>query len=143
MGFALLMLYLGASLSLAWLTGRLLLEFAVCAGLAFATVSWLRAPVPEATPGDAEATISSLANGIGTIALPVGATLLLRSMTDHGPLMWLTYHSTSAVTVAEVGFVLTLSMVSLVPTGIVQGVALPRLSRAYRDGNVAILRGCG
>ena len=75
------------------------------------------------------------------MALPVGATLLLRSMTDHGPLMWLAYHGTSAVTVAEVGFVLTLSMVSLVPTGIVQGVALPRLSQAYRDKKVTVLRG--
>lgn len=124
----------------AWLFARTLLELVICAGLAIAEFWPIAAdsgPAAEeipATEAKASEAPGRLAKLLTVAALPIGASLVARSLVDNGPVLWLAAIGTPAAVVAQVGILLTMVTVSLVPGGVIQGVAVPRLTLSLNSG---------
>ncbi|SFK54531.1 hypothetical protein SAMN04488498_1085 [Mesorhizobium albiziae] len=107
-----------------WFFSRLFLEFLLCAILCITDFRAIR--VMFASMLNVSRDVVALA----VAAMPVGASLVVRSIVDNGAVIWLAYRSAPSIVVAELGFVITLSMIALVPSAIIQGAVLPRLSKA-------------
>lgn len=110
-----------------WLWARIILEAIVCLGLFKVKLNF---------KGSSDFSLKEYANQITTdtpktlfiASLPVGISLILRSIVEHGPILWLASTNAPVSIIAEVGFILTLGTIALMPSGIIQGVVLPRLS---------------
>ncbi len=67
-------------------------------------------------------------------AAPVGISLLARALIEHGPVLWLASVGAADVVTAQVGLLVTLIGVGIIPSRIVQGTVVPRLAREMRNG---------
>jgi hypothetical protein len=64
------------------------------------------------------------------LAVPVGASLVIRSVVEHGPILWLAFIHAQAPVIARVGIVLTLGTIALMPGVVLQSVIVPRLAKS-------------
>lgn len=120
-----------------WMLARIVLEGAICFALLIdelgghATMSGDKNELQEDT-ADFPLRIGSLA----LLALPIGASLVGRSILDNGPVLWLAAMGIDSQLVARFGVLITIVAVALVPAGIVQGVAVPRLASISKADGV-------
>ena len=128
----------GSDPFLCWLFARLSLEVVTIAGLGTA----LRRATHESEKGDGIRGWKLAARGLALSAAPVGASLVVRALVEHGPVLWLESVRASNETIAQFGFVATILAIAIVPTAIVQGVLVPRVAKALsmhgRVGNVIV-----
>ncbi|THF56596.1 hypothetical protein [Ollibium composti] len=120
-----------------WLVARGVLEATLCIGVLvtefgpYAVTSGDRANATAATASP---------RGIGPLiilALPIGASLVTRSLIDNGPVLWLAAAGADTQVVARLGIVVSIIAVALVPGGIVQGIAVPRLAHILEGGRTS------
>lgn len=69
-------------------------------------------------------------------ALPLGGSLFLRSLLDQGPVLLAMVITAEATVAAEVGLILTVCTIALVPALTAQGVWVPRLVEAAFTGSI-------
>jgi len=111
----------------AWIISRTLLELCLC--LSFILAETISTGLHAFSIG-----FSSTRSALGSLpallsdSAPVGFSLLFRSLIENGPVLLLASVSASPQTVANIGLLITLGTVSLLPASILQGAALPRLS---------------
>lgn len=104
-----------------WMAARLLLEVIFIAGMwriSFGTNGISFRPWRAAV---------FRARFLSRSAMPLGASLFLRSLLDQGPILLASVIVASAAIIAEVGLIVTICTVALVPALTAQGVFVPRL----------------
>lgn len=124
------LVWIGVGQVAAWLLARGSLEALICLCLAMNELRLGRV-VPFGKPSKESARKNFTL--VALSALPIGASLLARSLVDHGPVLWLAAIGASPEIVAQVGVFVTLATMSLMPGLVVQGVAVPRLVLNIRD----------
>lgn len=117
-----------------WILTRIILESIICIGLLIANLFLL-------TPNDFysknnQKTIKDTPRTLFFSAFPVGISLILRSIIEHGPILWLAYIKAPVPLIAELGFILTISTIALMPSGVIQGVILPKLSIIFSEKSI-------
>ena len=111
-----------------WLFARGLLEAVVCIGLGMREVRARRAGGDGLFPARYRE-ILKIVPQILSAAAPLGASLALRSLADHGPLLGLSAVGASAATISTFGLIFTLGMVALTPASVLAGVLVPQMAR--------------
>lgn len=117
----------GADPFLCWLLARLSLEVVTISGLGVA----LRKATRASESGEKVEHWPEATRGLAMAAAPVGASLVLRALVEHGPVLWLEFVRASDATIAQFGFIATILAIAIVPTTIVQGVLVPRAAKAF------------
>jgi hypothetical protein len=125
----------GADRMVGWMLARIVLEGTICFGLLVTELGRY-----ATTPGDQDELQNDTAGfplrigSLALLALPIGASLIARSLIDNGPVLWLAAMKVDSQLVARFGILITIVAVALVPGGIVQGVAVPRLASSLQRG---------
>jgi O-antigen/teichoic acid export membrane protein len=123
----------GGDRMLAWLVARLVLEGTLCIGLITTELGRFAVKTRQEShlrsTGDGTTVLALL-----LLALPVGGSLIARSLMDNAPVLWLAAMGADAQVVARFGILITMVTVALVLGGVVQGVAVPRLAHSISNG---------
>lgn len=114
----------------AWLAARAALETVAIAllSLRLTRIAW-----PTARQHDDGSFIGE-GRQLVAAAMPVGTSLLARSLVEHGPVLWLGTIGASSALVAQVGLMVTIIGVAMIPSSIIQGAIVPRIARIYGAG---------
>lgn len=104
-----------------WIAARVLLEVIVIAGM------WNVSFGPGKLTFRPWQATAARARFLSLSALPLGISLFLRSLLDQGPILLASVLTASAGNVAEVGLIVTICTIALVPALTAQGVFVPRL----------------
>lgn len=118
---------MGWSPVLSWLWARIVLEAIVCLGLFIVRFNF-KSPSDFGLKENLDQIATGTIKTLFFAALPVGISLILRSIVEHGPILWLAYINAPVSVIAKLGFILTLGTIALMPSGIMQGVILPKLT---------------
>ena len=119
--------HMGWSPVLSWIWARIILEAIVCLGLLLIKFNFKsHSDIALSENGGEVATDTP--KTLFFAAFPIGVSLILRSVVEHGPILWLASINAPVSVIAKLGFILTLGTIALMPSGILQGVILPRLS---------------
>jgi len=113
---------------LSWIWARIILEATVCLGLLLIKFNFKKTSADFSLKKYEKPVVAEAPKILFLAALPVGMSLILRSIVEHGPILWLASINAPVSVIAELGFILTLGTIALMPSGIIQGVILPRLS---------------
>ena len=113
---------------LSWIWARIILEAIVCFGLLVIKINLKKTSADFCLSEYEKPAVAETPKILFLAALPVGMSLILRSIVEHGPILWLVSINAPVSVIAELGFILTLGTIALMPSGVAQGVILPRLS---------------
>jgi hypothetical protein len=125
----------GADRMVGWMLARIVLEGTICFGLLVTELG--RYATTHGDQSERQNDTAGFPLRIGSLALlalPIGASLVARSLVDNGPVLWLAAMKVDSQLVARFGIFITIVAVALVPGGIVQGVAVPRLASSLQRG---------
>jgi hypothetical protein len=119
-----------------WLFARLILEITICSGLLVTELGKSESIAADLADDQGNAENAPMHLGtLALLALPIGASLIARSLIDNGPVLWLAAMKVDSELVARFGIFITIVAVALVPAGVIQGVAVPRLAGSVRSGS--------